>query len=58
MFKTKKYSKMSPKTHEKSLENKILLELKNIENDIFEIFKNSKNHTKPPKNKNKNKNFI
>ena len=42
---------MSPKTHEKCLENKLLLELKNIENDIFEIFKNSKNHTKPPKNK-------
>ena len=52
-LKLKKYSKMSPKTHEKSLENKLLLELKNIENDIFEIFKNSKNHTKPQKTKNK-----
>jgi len=46
-------------SHEKSLEYKLLLELKNIKNDIFETFKNSKNHPKTPKNqKIKNKNVI
>jgi len=43
-------------SNQKSLENKQFLELKNIKNDIFENFKNSKITPKIPKNQ-KVKNF-
>jgi len=39
-----------PEMKKKTSENKILLELKNIENDIFENFKNSTMTPKTPKN--------